>query len=319
MLARRRLIRPVSPGFTLVELMVVVVIISILVALTIPLIGDIVTQSRRSATKTTITKLHEIMQKRLDAFERGLPEYFQSVIGREYEPANRDHVMIRKRLFQALFWNNAANEASLGSNSGASEAKSAAVLYLLVTKMEFFGTAAEDAGQFNSSEIGEVTINGTTHKVFVDSWGNPIVYYPYATRLIKPDGNTIDRATARYLYRSLPSKPTDPTKPDPLNDDQDDPYDVLTPNYTAQAPQPALNAPLQFTEVNFHTFRTYHTPLILSAGPDGSFVPTTGVVSGLGLQQRSTAMIGHLAVPDTSKTEELYDNISNHNIKAGDK
>jgi hypothetical protein len=301
--------------------MMVVVIISLLIAITIPLIGDLVTQSRRSATKTTITKLHEILQKRMDAFERGLPEYFRSVIGRQYEPANADHVMIRKRLFQDLFWNNAAIEIEAGSfsNAGASEAKSAAVLYLLVTRMEFFGTAAEDAGQFNAAEIGEVQINGNTHKVFIDSWGNPIVYYPYATRLIKPAGagTDPDRATARYLYRSLPAKPTDTNKPDPLNEDQDDPFDVLTANYNPPpATQPPLNAQLQFTETNFHTFRTYHTPLILSAGPDGSFEPSTGVVSGLGLQQRSTSP-GHLANPN-GNIEELYDNISNHNIKAGD-
>jgi len=302
MLARRRLIRPVSPGFTLVELMVVVVIISILVALTIPLIGDIVTQSRRSATKTTITKLHEILQKRLDAFERGFPEYFNSVNGREYQPANPNDVMFRKRTFKNLFWNNATN-AGNPSHATATEIQSAAILHKLVTEMEFFGTAAEDAGQFNSSEIAEIGGN----KVFVDSWGNPIVYYPYPTQLFRPDGNgmPIDSTkTYRYLFRSaLPTNAANPDL-DQLNQDPDDPFDVLT---TAS-----------YNETDFHTFKTYHVPLIVSAGPDGSHDPASGVVSGLGLHQRNMNF-GHLANPDPAKKEELYDNISNHNIKAGDK
>jgi prepilin-type N-terminal cleavage/methylation domain-containing protein len=303
MIARRRTSRSASPGFTLIELMMVIVIISILIALSIPLIGDLVTQSRRSATKTTIIKLNEILQKRLDAFERGFPNYFLRQNGIEYQPANPDHVKFRKTTFTQMFLTNIENELTAAGNTKSSQADSAEVLYHLVTQRQFFGTAPEDAGQFNAAEIGDT--DGDGRKEFVDSWGQPIVFYLYPTRLIKPDGTNIDRAKARYLFRSLLPN-------DRLNEDPDDPFGVLFTLIDVNNNNMIDNAEqtlLQNFEKLWHTFGTYHTPLIVSAGPDGA----------LGLYEPyEDPLLGRLAAPK-GNVEDLYDDISNHNIKAGDK
>ena len=293
MKVRRRNTRPRSPGFTLVELLMVIAIIAILFATLVPLVASVFSMTRTSATKATVKKLHEILQKRQDAFERGFPEFFrrEGPFGREYEPANPGHVMFRKQTFRGMFWREAARELGSPNNAGATEEFSAAVLYKLVTEMPTYGTAAEDAGQFNSAEVSERTINGRNVKVFIDSWGNPITYYPFASRVFKPNGTIINRPVARHLFRTLLPNAQ-------LNQDPDDPFEVLvTANYPDNDP-----------EKWYHTFNSYHVPLIVSAGSDGQY----GLYPRDDFNNR-----GHLARPDLSKIEELYDNITNHNVTAG--
>jgi len=286
--ARRRQPVTAAGGYTLVEMLIVIAIISLLIALSVPVVAGIIGRTREGATKVTMKKLAELLQKRQDAFERGFPDFFRQKRGRAYQPANPNDVMFKKRTFQRMF-------EPGGRNSVRSPADSAEMLYRLITDTDTFGTAAEDAEQFTAAEVNDT--DGDGRMEFVDGWGNPIRYYPYPTRLFKPDGNVpsnasdVDRTKgARVLFNAL-LEPDGTT--DPLDHDPDDPYGVLPAN--------------AFNETSLHTPQTYHVPLVVSAGPD----------ERLGLfEPHDRANFGHLAKPN-GNTDDLYDNISNHNITAG--
>lgn len=165
------------------------------------------------------------------------------------------------------------------------------MLYKLLSDTETYGTASEGASLFNASEIADT--DGDGRMELVDSWGRPIRYYVNPTRLFKPDGHSttppdfgVDRTAASYLFNSLLPNAQ-------LNQDKDDPLDVLT----------------NLSETSFHTYSTHHVLLVVSAGDDGL----------LGLYEPfDRSNFGHLARPIPGNTPDLYDNISNYNTRTGD-
>ena len=281
-----------APGYTVVELLIVILIISILLAIIIPVGTSVLGISREAATKTTVKKIHESLQKRLDSFNRDYPDSFRRRNGYDWEPANPGDVMDRKFTFKRVFLVDQAK-------AGATAADNAEVLYRLIIEVEGLGTNSGEASQFGTSEIGDT--DGDGNMEFLDGWGNPIVYYPYPTRLFKPGGHTsasnggVDRNQgASILFGSvLPAPPAGRPQDDKLNRDQDDQFGVLRQTH--------------YNESNYHTFSTYHTPLIVSAGPDGQY--------GLHLPN-DTANFGHLAQPN-GNFAQLEDNITNHNTRTG--
>jgi prepilin-type N-terminal cleavage/methylation domain-containing protein len=57
-------------AFTLIELLMVIAIIGVLVALTLRVVGGLISTARRAATQTVITKVHTLLKSRTQAVER---------------------------------------------------------------------------------------------------------------------------------------------------------------------------------------------------------------------------------------------------------
>lgn len=89
------------------------------------------------------------------------------------------------------------------------------------------------------------------------------------------------RAIVAYLIDGLPSGPVVPGQWDSLSEDPDDPYGLISTEIKrlylqsllggGSNPVDATQGPGGFNEVNYPTIDTYHTPLVISAGPDGDF------------------------------------------------
>ncbi|MFQ5732824.1 MAG: type II secretion system protein [Planctomycetaceae bacterium] len=312
---KRRTIRIPTPGFTVIEMLIVVLIMAILMTLVVPMIADVLGTSRRAATRATIKKISELLQKRQDAFARKFPDYYRATWGRDFRPANATHVMRRKAKYREMFLL-APMRGALGTIPPTSTprpilsaADSAEVLYFLVTESETFGTIAADRGEFATGEIGDTDKDG--RKEFVDGWGRPIRYYLYPTRLFKPNGHSTTAANggvARGAYPAYKILFRSALSPRELDSDPDDRLFVLQPNDYRERPANST-PPVNYTRF-FHTFGTYHVPLIVSAGGDG--------VLGL-YEPGDIANFGHLAKPKPADFEGLHDNISNHNLTAGGK
>ena len=148
-----------------------------------------------------------------------------------------------------------------------------------------------------------------------DAWGNPLRFYRWPTRLVnngefdtstfKPTGDWRDNVGRLTL---IPNAPTLDLIQDP--DDRAGYLSLINPLY---------KVPIA---VFFHDMNTWHTPLVVSAGPDGR----------LGLDEPEASYpvgtvprFGLAGVPlDTSDPavratalEELYDNLTNHNGSGG--
>lgn len=299
---QRTIPRPRKTGFTLVELMVVILILIFLLGILIPITLQVLGVSREAATKATVKKLHELMQKRLDAFNRGFDASFKRQYGEDWQPATPWHVEFRKSQFRAVFLIGPAM-------TGSTPADNAEILYTLLKDVEGLGSSADDANEFGSLEVGDTDGDGNLE--FLDGWGNPIRYYPYPTRLIKPDGHdgtaggnggvNLSKGASIH-FGGLPNTIAE------LNNDQDDPFGVLI-FYADTDADGSLSAnELARFENRFkHTYSTYHTPLIVSAGPDGE----TGLFEPYDVQNK-----GHLAA-GRGNTDPMEDNITNHNTRTG--
>lgn len=285
---RRR--RTVQNGFTLIEMLIVIAIIALLIALTIPLIGNVTNQARRAATKTTIKKAHELLQARIDSFERGFQKKFRQTQNVAYSPSNPNHIKLRKAAFAEMFplvlngqqLSLLGNSEKLPSTMAATPTaadNAEAVLYML-TRMGTFGTLAGDEGNFIGNEIKDTDGDGVME--LVDGWGQPIRFYNWPTRLVQ------NYDEARILIKNLPTNVVDRQK------DGDDPFGVLT----------SANFPVN----TYHDLSWMHPPLIVSAGVDGK----------TGLLEVYEATAGRLAAPKSGETEALDDNITNLNNQAGD-
>lgn len=88
--------------------------------------------------------------------------------------------------------------------------------------------------------------------------------------------STTHRAIVAYLIDGLPSGPVVAGQWDSLSEDPDDPYGLISTEIKrlllqsngATDVRPGVNG---FNEMNYPTIDTYHTPLVISAGPDGDF------------------------------------------------
>jgi prepilin-type N-terminal cleavage/methylation domain-containing protein len=204
-----------------------------------------------------------------------------------------------------------SNLSSLGHTA---ETESAEVLYWFLTNGTQFGAEPVGTGDFAPNEIADTDGDGLLE--IVDAWGEPLRFYRWPTRMVRPqlsgdetdpiNPNTIPINTsiaAEFLVGNLP--PIEILRHDP-----EDPLDDLRRNQLGGT----AAAPTQLTEQQleplFHTMRTWHAPLILSAGEDRSL--------GL-LEPNDSSNYGHLGQPDYSNLEGLYDNVSNLLLRTGGK
>lgn len=317
---------PAAPrGFTLVELLMVVVIIGILSALIITASMSLLGTSREAATKATLSKINTLLKQRMSAFEVQLSNDYTSgahrtdpyVTSVNNQPEHIKKIFYRKKLFKKYFpqtWEEAklagilsASDLQTTASSAGVEAdsESSEVLFAILTKtaLTWQGEVGQDA--FMASELADK--DGDGKKELVDSWGNPLRFYRWPCRLIKPSATSTDWTSltqaeldaARTQIPALTKSTGDPT----LNNDPDNPLNENLDSLLSYAMPPP-----GFQYLNeYHIPQTYHTPLVVSSGVDGLF----GLVSPIDADNNNRQ-----AMP-TANTAELYDNLTNLNALAG--
>lgn len=251
--------RPARSGFTLIELMIVIFIISILASLSAYVLAGAVTDAKIAKTKAQVTKLNGLLMERWESYETRqlqlnippgtqpnvvagvrllalrqlmrieMPDRFSDITTNPnpnppLNPAAPGPAPISslQRYYQLRIagFTNTTNE-------------SAECLYLIISSIEDeFGSAIDN---FGTSDIGDTDNDG--YLEFVDGWGNPIGFIRW------PAG--FRSAVQKVIMQDGLVVPFDPDPNDPFRAD---------PRF-----QPTNNSP----------FKPYLlAPLIFSAGPD---------------------------------------------------
>jgi len=230
------------------------------------------------------------------------------------------------------------------------ETESAELLYYCIVVADSFGASGAGGDRFTEREVSDTDEDGLPE--FIDAWGNPLRFYRWPTRLIDydapapfaPDISDLndptdsrvvvgdERQIANLLFQGLAPPPI--TMPngvvprDMMLIDPDDPVGMLyseLERFNGANGTPDFK--LEFNELKYHTPETYHTPLIVSAGPDEALgiwepthfeQPTPGVYEFGNLAQlMGTTTESPNQKPSPAVLEMLYDNISNRNRRAG--
>jgi len=187
-------------GFTLVELMVVFVIISILAGLTLAGLVGTRQRAKIDKTRTTIRKISEAIGPQYESYlRRRLP--FVSTANRRTNAFNRLSAIRTQMMFEMPdswndLWNNVAPpsqtvqqplptapiiayRASKPAVFG--DYSSAECLYIILARSGWYPDIME---QFHSAEIGDKDKNGAPE--FWDGWGNPISFIRWAPGFSSP-------------------------------------------------------------------------------------------------------------------------------------
>jgi prepilin-type N-terminal cleavage/methylation domain-containing protein len=300
-------------AFTLIELVVVLVIISILGSLTLG--GLAVTRQRAKIdkTKSTIRKIHELVVPHYESYVRRrvpmsgssgpqarllrtrqllmfeMPDSWEDVAISPISPGTLPSTStVPPYAWNGVTRSYAAYHASmLAGPLGVgfrTNYPSSECLYMIVS----LGLGEPDVmEQFRSDEIGDVDEDGAPE--FVDGWGQPIAFIRW------PVG-----------FQSAIQSRDAAVQPDPF-----DPYRVST-----QVAYPNLATPQRDYAV---------TPLVISWGPDGELPPNYSIALGgpwspalLGGSPSLTLRIGHTspttiagAIKDISAAA---DNVTNHDL-----
>lgn len=170
-------------GFTLVELMVVIVIISILGSLSLAGLNIGRQRSKIDATRATIRKLDEIVMDQFDSYSTRLKGLKAA-----------DLLAIRGTMVEEMpdNWANVLPLANCSTSSGRAYSKykkststsvyqGAECLYMIVTRSGFSPGSLEN---FRANEIGDIDRDGM--KEFLDGWGNPIAFLRWAPGFSAP-------------------------------------------------------------------------------------------------------------------------------------
>lgn len=332
-------------AFTLIELLIAVTIIAILLTLSTVLVGNMLQKARERATYATITKIDNLLKERLRAFHRSIDDrnqasdaagnlnyaqrlrrmdsLIQDAVSsssvelnatqreRVYGPARGvPRTMVLKDMFRESFPQIAIDIplAKLPDEwnpfmAGSYTPSSSEIMFFVLTELDVMGTAPVGEDQFDTNEVGDVDGNG--RREFLDAWGNPLRFYMWPTRLIRPFGDPAlptdpsapnlsipQRKLAGLLIAGLPAGQVgangvpgadndavfgpDDDKNGTNNDEaefgargSDDPDDL---NIDPDDPTGHLGILSLIgvdLEAMYHTPNTYHTPLIVSAGADG--------------------------------------------------
>ena len=128
------------------------------------------------------------------------------------------------------------------------------------------------------------------------------------------------------LVKGLPPAPIligGATQRDMMLVDPDDPVGLLytfieDPQYKSMG----IDLTAEYNEAKYHTPDTYHTPLVVSAGPDGflGLREPTDTDSAAGIYGNLAQYAGTTTtspLPSTIVVDQLFDNITNRNRRAG--
>ena len=207
--------RSFRSGFTLMELLIVIMVIAILMALSLSAVFSFIVNAREAATATTISKVNGLLQDRIRSFR----QYDFSDSALRLRDAwntnnNMDQVMTpeladvllrkprfkqafpqsfteadRTRLFPGVAFTYAAGPPvayTLTSPVTGYDTKyeCGIVLYAFLTKGETFGAPSAGDDAFTGSEI-RVGPETNNLPCLVDAWGEPLRFYRWPTRLIR--------------------------------------------------------------------------------------------------------------------------------------
>ena len=313
--------RKVTRGFTLVELMVVLIIISILATVVMFAMFNAQEAARAAKTKNLITKLNAAIMQRYQSYTtrrvplaRGPTETLANFRFRRLQAVRE-----LMRMEMPDRWTDVRDASVTGirppsvtrtyqrkinaayNGQGATDGdsfQSAECLYLIIAH----GTDDADAlTHFSQSDIGDVDGDGLSE--FLDGWGRPIGFIRW------PAGFASPRQTR------------DETK----DFDQFNPWRIVD----IQTPTPADRAPPPGAPRRFALY-----PLIYSGGPDKKYDLATGGVGAaihyawgspptgyvdpyLYVKESSTGQVFQIGQPsdnDTDGSLDHGDNIHNHDL-----
>lgn len=307
-------------GFSLVELLFVIAVIALLTAVLVVAATNGFASAKLQASQSTLVKLGMLLQHRSEALRRSnkmddaainalLPTYLANACGNR-QFARAMAIKSIERTYLPQTWAEAATMlSSAGLSAPASttpDCESAEVLYFLLTAGAAVASLEVDADWLDASVTADRNGNGA--KEIVDGWGNPVRFYRWPTRLIRPSGVPNmpappppilpqDQTLAKVLLGNIPAYNSRD-----LAHDQDYAFD--------EGGYGCAGYSTTDFETDFHTLSTWHTLLVVSAGPDGE----------LGLYEPTdTANYGYLARPYVTNQNAIYDNVSNLNVKSGGK
>ena len=296
-------------AFTLVEMLVVIVILTMLAGMVMFAIRGAQESARQSKTKATIQKLDSIVVELYESYDTRrvpitllpgtnprdaaiarlaglrdlmrmeMPDRLTDITnGTQYIPTSNDPAL--HRAYQDRL-NTAAGATGRAMNQNAS----AECLYLIVTL-----AGGEDArGQFAADEVGDTDSNGLPE--FIDGWGRPIFFLRWA-----PGFNDSDCQCNIFVAQ------------DRLDADREyhDPFDPRRVD-NASVGRPAWGL----------------VPLIYSAGRDGQYGVATELIGGTYTWANDTyapaynppILMGTPAPTATGAVDTHYDNIHNHRVE----
>ncbi|MSR58940.1 MAG: prepilin-type N-terminal cleavage/methylation domain-containing protein [Planctomycetaceae bacterium] len=195
-------------GFTLVELLIVITIISVLLLLTVQVVGTALTYSREAATQATIRKIQGMLSSRAEALHRliqrpnfveSTPEYqiaglflglpanlnLQKILAiklleRKYFPQRQQEVL--DTVTMGTYFGAGSPQPKI-SNAPFGTVSSSEILYDFLTQLNVLGDQALGADAFSPSEVRDLDLDGLPE--FVDAWGQPLRFYRWPTRLFR--------------------------------------------------------------------------------------------------------------------------------------
>jgi prepilin-type N-terminal cleavage/methylation domain-containing protein len=313
-------------GFSLVELLVVIAVIAVLTTfLTIAVMG-MIGNAKEAATRSTIKLVAGLMDDRMESLRRSklTNDAYLGQFANFQNACNNPtlaKVNARKAAYRLWIPQTWAEAQTLATAAGMSvtppapinpATESAEVLYWLFTEGPQPASQGIDADIFNSQNVKDTDSPPNGKLEIVDGWGNPISFWRWPARLLRPDGigSTVQAenlggsgaqnwASVRSLNPTLPVT-------EPAN--QTDPED---PQGTASNCNPGNYEDL------FHLPGTFLFPLICSAGADGIMGigspgdKSTGAGGSFGYWARHTA--------DPNCYTQMLDNITNLNTRSGGK
>lgn len=202
--------RSFRSGFTLLELLIVIMVIAILMALTVSAAFSFIVNAREAATATTISKVNGLLQDRIRSFRQydfsdsairlrdawntnnpmdRFPDYelfevllrkprFKQAFPQSFAEADR------ARLFPSLTFGASPTYDSTFPTTYQWKYECGIVLYAILSRGETFGapSVAEDAFTGAEIRVGPETNN---LPCLVDAWGEPLRFYRWPTRLIR--------------------------------------------------------------------------------------------------------------------------------------
>jgi len=179
--------RTARRGFTLVELLVVVVLITLLASMTLSGLAVARQRARLARTKSTIRKLHEIVVPHYESYLRRRVPFAMTASART-NATNRLRAIRELMVFEMPdSWDDVGGSVPPHCQTGPvrayAVAKSAATaangpaecLYLIVSRG---GLEPDLLEQFRSDEIGDVDKDGAPE--FLDGWNQPIIFLRWA-------------------------------------------------------------------------------------------------------------------------------------------
>ncbi|WP_459555778.1 prepilin-type N-terminal cleavage/methylation domain-containing protein [Lacunimicrobium album] len=309
--------RQSTAGFSLIELMVAISIMAILAGIIGGALFRMSTVAKVRATQTTIQKIDAVLKQRQKAVARTSVAQSSSTA---LANMTSDNIRAYKEEFRRWFPQLPGEAPQLDPEKYNLPGE---ILYATISKGATIGSDEVQGAEFNASELGDVDNDGLPE--IIDSWGNPIQFYRWPTRLIRPDGGLTDTNAKGILTLIMTNIPTS----DLLNRDPDNPLDLDMRFKTRGGGVMTLDQ----LEMAYHTMHhrdatsgvedmkgTYHMLLVISPGPDGDtglepLVDTdgNGIFEDTELSDYRTRR-GHLAKPRAEVFADPLNSVMNDNI-----